>query len=199
MTPSGPELDGPRIWRILHKIDSNLQGRPAEIMIVGGAALAVHWMHQGAYDRLTYDVDIVTVLTPPERVTFAVDTLTVTLPHHLQQAVRAVSRREGLTGRWFNNDVRDAVPPPEKLEPEILFSGRNLEAYRPSLRVLLAMKLTAHREDKDLADAVILTGETGIDTVEGMTGLLENVYGPEHITPEMREFIDRTITKRLAG
>ena len=199
MTPSGPELDGPRIWRILHKIDSNLQGRPAEIMIVGGAALAVHWMHQGAYDRLTYDVDIVTVLTPPERVTFAVDTLTVTLPHHLQQAVRAVSRREGLTGRWFNNDVRDAVPPPEKLEPEILFSGRNLEAYRPSLRVLLAMKLTAHREDKDLADAVILTGETGIDTVDGMTGLLEDVYGPDHITPEMREFIDRTIAKRLAG
>ena len=26
---------------------------------MGGAALAVHWMHQGAYDRLTYDVDIV--------------------------------------------------------------------------------------------------------------------------------------------
>lgn len=140
MTPSGPELDGPRIWRILHKIDSNLQ-----------------------------------------------------------QAVRAVSRREGLTGRWFNNDVRDAVPPPEKLEPEILFSGRNLEAYRPSLRVLLAMKLTAHRPRKDLNDAVILTGETGIDTVDGMTGLLENVYGPDHITPEMREFIDRTIAKRLAG
>lgn len=113
--------------------------------------------------------------------------------------MRAVSRREGLTGRWFNNDVRDAVPPPEKLEPQILFSGRNLEAYRPSLRVLLAMKLTAHREDKDLADSVILTGETGIDTVDGMTGLLENVYGPDHITPEMRDFIDRTISKRLAG
>lgn len=199
MTPSGSELDGPRIWRLLHKIDSNLQGRPAEILIVGGAALAVHWMHQGACERLTYDVDMVTVLTPPERVAFAVDTLTITLPHHLQQAVRAVSRREGLTGRWFNNDVRDAVPPPGKLEPEILFSGRNLEAYRPSLRVLLAMKLTAHRERKDLNDAVILAGETGIDTVAGMTGLLESIYGPEHITPEMREFIDKTIAKRLVG
>ena len=198
MNASGPELDGPRIWRILHKIDSSLQGRPAEILVVGGAALAVHWMHQGAYDRLTYDVDMVTVLTPPERVTFAVDTLNITLPHHLQQAVRAASRSERLEGRWFNNDVRDAVPPPGKLEPEILFSGRNLEAYRPSLRVLLAMKLTASRERKDLTDAVQLAGETGIDTAEAMAGLLEDVYGPDHITPEMRAFIDLTIAKRLA-
>lgn len=50
------------------------------------------------------------------------------------------------------------------------------------------MKLTAHREDKDLADAVELTGETGINTVDGMISLLEKVYGPNHITADMRGF-----------
>lgn len=182
----------------VHKIDSNLHGHPAELLVVGGAALAVHWMQLGSYDRVTFDVDIVPVLTPPERVTFAVDTLTIPLPHHLQQAARAVSRREGLDARWLNNDVRDAVASIDNLEPELLFSGRNLQVYRPSLPVLLAMKLTAHREDKDLADAVELTGETGINTVDGMLSLLEKVYGPNHITADMRGFIGKTISKHLA-
>lgn len=69
--------------------------------------------------------------------------------------------------------------------------------YRPSLKILLAMKLKSSRMNKDLLDAARLADETGIQRVRDLTALVEDVYGPKEITPRVEEFIDRTVEQYL--
>ncbi len=196
MTSNQKELNGPLIWRLLEKVDSNLRGHFTEVLIVGGAALSIHWMIQQTHERGTFDVDVVHLLPQPsERTTRSVDSLTIPLPYHLDQAVQAVARREDLGVRWLNNDARGSIPPISDLQQEMLFRGKNLHVYRPSLPVLLAMKLTAHRLDKDLEDTIKLAIETGITEKDEMLKLLEDTYGPGHINSDIREFINKATNR----
>ncbi len=199
MTSNQKELNGPRIWRLLEKVDSNLRGHFTELLIVGGAALSIYWMIQQTHDRGTFDVDVVHLLPQlSERTTRSVDSLTIPLPYHLDQAVQAVARREDLGARWLNNDARGSIPPISDLQQEMLFRGKNLHVYRPSLPVLLAMKLTAHRPRKDLDDTIKLAIETGITEKDEMLKLLEDTYGTGHINSDIREFINMSINRILS-
>lgn len=193
------ELDGRRILELYGKIDARLK-RPTEVLVVGGAALAVHWFVKGTHPRGTADIDAAhtqSVFTDPRRTTFIVDRINPFLPPHLQQVLDDVAQREGLEEEWFNNKVINAMPDGVEYEPLMAYRGERLGVYRPSLRILLAMKLKSSRLDKDLLDAARLADETGIHLVRDLTALVEEVYGPKEITPRVEEFIDRTVEQYM--
>ncbi len=193
------ELDGRRILELYGKIDSRLK-RPTEVLVVGGAALAVHWFVKGTYPRGTADIDAAhtqSVFTDPRRTTFIIDTINPFLPPHLQQVLDDVAQREGLEEDWFNNKVINTMPDGVEYEPLMAYRGERLGVYRPSLKILLAMKLKSSRRHKDLEDAARLADETGIHLVRDLTDLVEEVYGPGQITPRVEEFIDRTVEQYL--
>ena len=193
------ELDGRRILELYGKIDARLK-RPTEVLVVGGAALAVHWFVKGTYPRGTADIDAAhtqSVFTDPRRTTFIVDRINPFLPPHLQQVLDNVAQREGLEEDWFNNKVINTMPDGVEYEPLMAYRGERLGVYRPSLRILLAMKLKSSRLDKDLLDAARLADETGIWQARDLTALVEEVYGPGRITPRVEEFIDTTVGRYM--
>lgn len=193
------ELDGRRILELYGKIDARLK-RPTEVLVVGGAALAVHWFVKGTYPRGTADIDAAhtqSVFTDPRRTTFIIDTINPFLPPHLQQVLDDVAQREGLEDDWFNNKVINTMPDGVEYEPLMAYRGERLGVYRPSLRILLAMKLKSSRLDKDLLDAARLADETGIWQARDLTALVEEVYGTGRITPRVEEFIDTTVGRYM--
>lgn len=199
--PSRPkqELDGRRILELYGKIDARLK-RPTEVLVVGGAALAVHWHVKGTYPRGTADIDAVhtqSVFTDPRRTAFIVDAINPFLPPHLKQVLDDIAQQEELDDDWFNNKVINTMPDGVEYEPRMAYRGERWGVYRPSLKILLAMKLKSSRLDKDLLDAARLADETGICRVRDLTALVEDVYGPKEITPRVEEFIDRTVDQYL--
>lgn len=193
------ELDGRRILELYGKIDARLK-RPTEVLVVGGAALAVHWFVKGTYPRGTADIDAAhtqSVFTDPRRTAFIIDTINPFLPPHLQQVLDDVAQREGLEEEWFNNKVINAMPDGVEYEPLMAYRGERLGVYRPSLKILLAMKLKSSRLDKDLLDAARLADETGIWQARDLTALVEGVYGTGQITPRVEEFIDTTVGRYM--
>lgn len=168
--------------------------------MVGGAALAVHWHVKGTYPRGTADIDAVhtqSVFTDPRRTTFIIDAVNPFLPPHLQQVLDDIAQREELDDDWFNNKVINTMPDGVEYEPLMAYRGERWGVYRPSLKILLAMKLKSSRWHKDLEDAARLADETGICRVRDLTALVEDVYGPREITPRVEEFIDRTVDQYL--
>lgn len=198
--PSKKELDGRRILELYGKIDALLQ-RTTEVLVVGGAALAVHWYIKGTHSRGTVDIDVartMSVFTDPRRTTFIVDAINTWLPPHLQQVLDEIAQRESLEEDWFNNKVVNTMPSEGvDYQPRMAYRGEKFGVYHPSLEILLAMKLKSSRLDKDLLDAARLADETGISRVRDLTALVEDTYGPEQITPRVEEFIDSTVDRYI--
>ncbi len=195
-TPSNQELDGRRILELYGKIDALLK-RTTEVLVVGGAALAVHWYVRGTYSRGTADIDAartMSAFTDPCRTTFVVDAINDWLPPHLQQVLDEIAQRESLTEDWFNNKVVNTMPSEGMdYQPRMAYRGDKFGVYHPSPEKLLAMKLKSSRVHKDLEDAVRLADETGISRVRDLTALAEDAYGPGQITPRVEDFIDKTV------
>ena len=184
-------LTGWRILQIYEKLDSYLQ-RPAHILMVGGGALAVHWYEQGIRERVTYDVDVTTI-TMEDAAPLVVDVMSKSLPEYLVDAAIRVAEEQNMFTNWLNNKVTNIMPKGVDYQPEIIYSGENLEVYRPSLAVLMAMKLKSGRDAKDFEDAVFLADELNITTEEHQQRLIIDTYGPDHLTPDTRRFITRVV------
>lgn len=121
------------------EVDALLPAGPRiTILLVGGAALAVHWG-----DRLSMDVDIVA----PD------------LPDEVLDGARAVAAKHGIAETWLENPY-DVAP---EVEPaaDLVASGQRLDIHVPCLEYILAMKLYAARL-KDAADTARLICETGL-------------------------------------
>ena len=199
-TPSNQELDGRRILELYGKIDALLK-RTTEVLVVGGAALAVHWYVRGTYSRGTADIDAartMSAFTDPRRTTFVVDAINAWLPPHLQQVLDEIAQRESLTDDWFNNKVVNTMPSEGMdYQPRMAYRGDKFGVYHPSPEKLLAMKLKSSRMDKDLLDAARLADETGISRVRDLKSLVEDAYGPGQITPRVEDFIDSTVDRYI--
>ena len=189
------ELDGQRIRGLFRLLD-DLLDEPTSILVVGGAALSVHWHDQSSRPRATRDIDFAPIAYDdfPERSTFKVDIDNLSMPDHLEKISRIIASRHPLDVKWLNNDVVNVMKLEMKsemeYEPEVMFRGERLTVYRPSLKVLFAMKLKARREAKDLSDAVQLALETGINSTEKMLRLVEDAFGEENIDFDVHDFID---------
>lgn len=184
------QLTGQRILGLFREMDDLLE-EPASILVVGGAALAVHWHEQNTRLRWTMDIDFAPLAYPdfPDQSTYKVDIVTKSMPAHFETLSSIIARGQSLDPKWLNNDVVNVMVPDVEYEPTELFRGHKLYVDRPSLRVLLAMKLVARRNAKDLPDAIQLAKETGINTYERMRLLVEDTFGEEHLDFDVDDFI----------
>lgn len=190
MPNPSPQLDGPRILELFGEVDDLLTER-VEILVVGGAALAVHWSEQASYRRITYDVDsarAASVFSDPGRNTLVIDTVSRMLSVPLRDAVWTIAERQCLDADWINNDVVSKMSADVDYRPEPIFNGRSLRVYRPALTIILAMKLKSARMDKDLLDAARLAGETKMTRTADLLNLLEFTFGPEIADAEHEQF-----------
>lgn len=131
-------LDGDRLRELFSEVDAFVdpEGAPVDVVICGGAALALRWD-----DRSTIDVD-------------SLDQF----PSALVGAIHTVGARNGLKTDWFNEAA--SVFRPEGLQTETVYQGQRLRVLAATRPYLLAMKVYAARPD-DVEDIERLMRELG--------------------------------------
>ena len=149
-----PNLGRRQLLDLFGELDQLLTGDVThELLVVGGAALAMRWE-----DRLSADVDVVDVPIPPE----------------LREAIQAVAARHDLAAGWLNHSAAGFAPNMQA-DPAVVYRGARLVVRAAGADYLLAMKLRASRPD-DLRDAVQLAAETGRTTRESLYELISEGY-----------------------
>lgn len=116
------------------------RGVTVEIVVVGGAALALGYQARES----THDVDAL-ILSPQAETVRAM--------------ARAVAVELGLAEDWLNDAAKGYVHGLSPLEELLTTPGIRVHmpsATQPSATQLLAMKLSAWRDDVDIADARLL-------------------------------------------
>lgn len=175
MSSEGLELNAEHLLELFQELSENLQARglQAQLFVVGGAAMAL------AYDadRLTRDVDA--VFQPASE---------------LRDIAENVAERYGLEPDWLN-DAAKAFMPPSDEHPRTVFESESLLVQVPSPEYLLAMKLFASRDDRDLDDAAKLFNEAGYSQPQQGIDLLTRSYPPSVLLPRHRYVVDE-VTRR---
>lgn len=153
-------LNAERIGELFKAVDAGLSGSglrsPVEIVIVGGAAVALQWNHR----RTTYDVDVVAE----------------GIPSVFWDVVAAVGRDKALGAEWLNAAARIKAPTgPTPGEPTEVYTGSNLRVYGASAHYVLAMKLIAGRP-VDRADMPALLEAARPQNIDALYDLVEQAY-----------------------
>jgi hypothetical protein len=114
-------------------------GEQLELLIIGGACMVL------AYDarQSTRDVDAVVLST--------------TQMAAVRGLVRQVAEERGWPEDWLNDAAKGYLFGLSETTP--LLSAPGIQASRPSVAQLLAMKLCAWRDDLDISDAAFLLNE----------------------------------------
>ena len=112
------------------------EGSPAEIIVGGGAALVLLYDAREA----TKDVDAFALLSPD--------------PTLVREAARRIADSLGLPKDWLNDGAKGYLH--GLLPGEILFEAPSLVVRAVAPQQLLAMKLSAWRDDVDISDARLL-------------------------------------------
>jgi hypothetical protein len=143
------------------------RGIEGEIYIVGGAAIAM------AFDarRATRDVDAV---FEPKREVYA--------------AADEVGAELGLPPGWLNDGVKGFVAGPDA-EAATALEVPGLRVLVASPRILLAMKVLAHRIGEDDEDVRLLARELGLADADSVLTVAEEVYG-DRLDAAARFFVE---------
>jgi hypothetical protein len=132
-------MDKSTLIQALQELDQEVS-RPANIVIVGGAAMIVHF---GAF-RATMDVD---VIIDPQR------------SEEVKRTAKKVAEKLNLDENWLNDGVKgfsDILPDDFQNHLSLLdIQLQNLKIYALGLAEQLAMKIIALRE-QDLEDIEVL-------------------------------------------
>ena len=131
-----------------------VRGVVGEVYIVGGAAIAL------AFDerRTTRDIDAV---FEPKAVVY--------------EAAAEVADELSLPVGWLNDAVKGFLVDDPDRKQVLDLPGLRCSVGSP--RILLAMKVLAHRVGEDEDDVRLLARELGLTTAEHVLGLSEEVYG----------------------
>ncbi|MDF1489627.1 DUF6036 family nucleotidyltransferase [Tessaracoccus caeni] len=174
MTESG-QLDAGQVQVLLQELSDRLTaaGVQAQLFVVGGAAMAL------AYDagRLTRDVDALFVPAPEVR-----------------QIAEDMSGPHGLEPDWLNDAAKGFLPGADE-NPSTVFESESLLVQIPSPGYLLAMKLHASRDERDLDDAVTLFNHLGYATAQECIDLLATTYPASQLLPRHRYLADEIATR----
>lgn len=170
MTREGEELTADRLQELLQELSDSLQARglTAQLLIVGGAAMALGYDRQ----RLTRDVDA--VFQPTEEV---------------RQIAAEIGEHHGLEPDWLNDGAKGFMPRSNGKE-RVVFESESLYVQVPSPEYLLAMKLHASRDDRDLNDAATLFNEAGYTDPQQAIDLLDRSYPPPMLLPKHRYVVE---------
>ena len=175
-------LTAERIAELLEAVDTRLGGvglrSPVEIVIVGGAAVAMQWNRR----RTTYDVDVVSEDIPVE----------------LWGVVADVGERVGLDSNWLNAAARVKAPTGSTPgEPTEIYRGPNLRVYGASPHFVLAMKLLSGR-DVDLRDMPALLEAARPRIRDDLYDLVERAYPNRQIPASTQYIIEQVWTDYAA-
>ncbi|HEX4402089.1 MAG TPA: DUF6036 family nucleotidyltransferase [Galbitalea sp.] len=178
MSERGAELDARTVRSLFQELSDRLaaDGVHAQLFVVGGAAMAL------AYDqgRLTRDVDALFVPAPQVR-----------------QAAEAIGAARGLEPDWLNDAAKGFLPGQDE-HPSTVFESESLLVQVASPEYLLAMKLHASRDERDLDDAATLFDRLGYTTAQQGLDLLTNTYPAGLLLPRHRYIVQDVAQRAVA-
>ncbi|MBA2504740.1 MAG: hypothetical protein H0V29_02210 [Thermoleophilaceae bacterium] len=162
-------MDRAEIVAALTALGESLERRgvTGEMYVVGGAAIAL------AYDarRSTRDIDAV---FEPKAVVY--------------EAAVEIAERLSLPPGWLNDAVKGFLAGDDPEAAPVL-EVPGLRCLAASPRMLLALKVLAHRVGEDEDDVRLLAGELGIATAEEVVALSEDVFG-DRLDAAARFFVE---------
>ncbi|WP_200847125.1 DUF6036 family nucleotidyltransferase [Microbacterium sp. 18062] len=178
MIEHGAELDAERVLALFQELSDQLAaaGIHAQLFVVGGAAMALAYDH----GRLTRDVDALFVPAPEVR-----------------QAAEAIGAAHELEPDWLNDAAKGFLPGQDE-HPTTVFESESLLVQVASPEYLLAMKLHASRDERDLDDAATLFLRLGYTTAEQGIELLTSTYPVGRLLPRHR-YIVEDVAQRAAA
>ncbi len=143
------------------------RGLCGEMYVVGGAAIAL------AFDerRSTRDVDAV---FEPKMEVYA--------------AASEVAERLGLPPGWLNDAVKGFLAGDDPAASSVL-DVPGLRCLAASPRVLLALKVLAHRIGEDEGDVRLLAGALELNDAEEVLAVATEVFG-DRLDPAARFFVE---------
>jgi len=145
----------------------HMRGVEGEMYVVGGAAIAL------AFDerRSTRDIDAV---FEPKQIVY--------------ETADEMAAERGLPKGWLNDAVKGFLATGDPGATRVLeLPGLRVSTASP--RMLLAMKVLAHRVGEDEADVRLLATELGFGSAEEVLGLAEDVYG-DRLDAAARFFVE---------
>lgn len=177
MTRAG-QLDADGVRALFGELSGRLAeaGVSAQLFVVGGAAMALAYDR----DRLTRDVDALFIPAPAVRRIAA----EMSGPHELEPD-------------WLNDAAKGFLPGADE-HPRTVFESESLLVQVPSPEYLLALKLHASRDDRDLDDAALLFNRLGYASAQECTDLLAATYPTGLLLPRHRYIADEVATRAHA-
>jgi hypothetical protein len=142
------------------------RGATGELYMVGGAAIAM------AFDqrRSTRDIDAV---FEPKMIIY--------------EAAAEIADELGLPVGWLNDAVKGFLVPDPEASPVLDVPGLRCLAASP--RILLALKVLAHRVGEDDDDVLLLAGELGLSRADEVLAIAEEVFG-DRLDAAARFFVE---------
>ena len=162
-------MDRDEILRALTALGCHLaaEGVQGEMYVVGGAAIALAY----APRRVTRDIDAV---FEPKMVIY--------------RAAAAVAQELALPPGWLNDAVKGFLGTPDPLAAPVL-DVPGLRCLAASPRVLLGLKVLAHRVGEDEDDVRMLAGLLGLPTAVEVLTVAEEVFG-DRLDAAARFFVE---------
>lgn len=162
-------MDRDEIVAALTALAGELQRRDAsaDMYVVGGAAISLAFNER----RATRDIDAV---FEPKSVVY--------------EAASVVAEQRGLPPGWLNDAVKGflAGDDPEAT-PVLDLPG--LRCLTASPRILLALKVLAHRVGEDEEDLRLLAAELGLERADEVLAVAEETFG-DRLDPAARFFVE---------
>lgn len=122
-----------------------------------------------------------------------IDALFVPAPE-VRQIAEEMSIGHGLEPDWLNDAAKGFLPGPDE-QPCTVFESASLLVQIPSPQYLLAMKLHASRDDRDLDDAAILCNTLEYTTAQECIDLLTNTYPVSQLLPRHHYIAEEVATR----
>ena len=162
-------MQRPEILELLRLLADRLEkaGLSGEMYVVGGAAIAL------AFDERRSTRDIDAVFEPKSAI---------------YDAAAAIAAERGLDEGWLNDAVKGFLTgPDDDAIPVLDLPGLSVATASP--RVILAMKVLAHRPGEDDEDVRLLAGQLGLTTAAEVLAVATDVYG-DRLDPAARFFVE---------
>lgn len=162
-------MDRNEIVSVLTDLASELERRKisAEMYVVGGAAIAL------AFDERRATRDIDAVFEPKNAV---------------YEAAAVVAAERGLPAGWLNDAVKGFLAGDDPDAAPVL-DLPGLRCLTASPRILLALKVLAHRVGEDEEDVRLLAAELGLKSSEQVLTVAEETFG-DRLDPAARFFVE---------
>lgn len=154
--------------------DLSAHGLTADMYVVGGAAIAL------AFDERRSTRDIDAVFVPKTEVYAAAD---------------RVGEDLGLPDGWLNDAVKGFLAGDDPDAAQVLdLPGLRCQVASP--KMLLALKVLAHRVGEDDDDVRLLAGHLGLTDAGAVLDAVTDVLGAHRLTAQAQFFVEEVLARQ---